>query len=239
MQQVLGYSAFRTGVAYVATTVTLVVVAIAAQALVTRIGPRVVLVTGLLFVSASIFLYSRLPVTGSYVSDLLPAFLLVGHRAGADVRADPDLVAHRRQARRGGRRLRHDQHEPADRRRRRSCRDHHDRDDDHDELHRESRALGGDRGHRPRERLSGRLLRAPRRHADRRGADRDPAQRHEGRGRRSGRGTRGRDGWAGPMPWETAAREQRHRTKRSGRLPDSATSLAYNVPPSPGRSPRE
>jgi EmrB/QacA subfamily drug resistance transporter len=78
MQQVLGYSALRTGVAYAATTVTLVAVAIAAQALVTRIGPRAVLVTGLLFVSASIFLYSRLPVTGSYVSDLLPPFLLAG-----------------------------------------------------------------------------------------------------------------------------------------------------------------
>ena len=78
MQQVLGYSALRTGVAYVATTVTLVIVAIAAQALVTRVGPRVVLVTGLLFTSASIFLYARLPVTGSYVSDLLPPFLLAG-----------------------------------------------------------------------------------------------------------------------------------------------------------------
>ena len=78
MQQVLGYSALRTGVAYAATTVTLVVVAIAAQAFVTRIGPRVVLMTGLIFVSASIFLYSRLTVTGSYVSDLLPPFLLSG-----------------------------------------------------------------------------------------------------------------------------------------------------------------
>ena len=78
MQQVLGYSAFKTGVAYVATTVTLVAVAIAAQALVTRIGPRVVLAAGLLFVSASIFLYARLPVSGSYVSDLLPPFLLSG-----------------------------------------------------------------------------------------------------------------------------------------------------------------
>jgi EmrB/QacA subfamily drug resistance transporter len=78
MQQVLQYSALRTGVAYAATTVTLVAVAIVAQALVTRIGPRAVLVTGLLLVSASIFLYSRLPVAGSYVSDLLPAFLLSG-----------------------------------------------------------------------------------------------------------------------------------------------------------------
>jgi EmrB/QacA subfamily drug resistance transporter len=78
MQQVLGYSAFKTGVAYVATTVTLVAVAIAAQALVTRVGPRAVLVAGLLFTSASIFLYARLPVAGNYASDLLPAFLLAG-----------------------------------------------------------------------------------------------------------------------------------------------------------------
>jgi EmrB/QacA subfamily drug resistance transporter len=78
MQQVLRYSAFRTGVAYVATTVTLVAVAIVAQAFVTRLGPRVVLVVGLLLTSASIYLYSRVPVHGSYVSDLLPAFLLAG-----------------------------------------------------------------------------------------------------------------------------------------------------------------
>jgi EmrB/QacA subfamily drug resistance transporter len=79
VQQVLGYSALRTGVAYVATTVTLVAVAVVAQAFVNRVGPRAVLVTGLLFVSAAMFLYSRLPVTGgSYISDLLPAFLLTG-----------------------------------------------------------------------------------------------------------------------------------------------------------------
>ena len=64
-----------------------------------------------------------------------------GHRAGADVRADPDLVTHRRQGRRGGRRLGHDQHEPADRRRRRPRGDHHDRHDRDDQLHHEPRAL--------------------------------------------------------------------------------------------------
>jgi len=79
LQQVLGYSALKTGVAYVSTTVTLVVVAVIAQALVTRVGPRAIMVTGLLFVSASILLYTRIPVTGaSYVSDLLPPFLLSG-----------------------------------------------------------------------------------------------------------------------------------------------------------------
>jgi EmrB/QacA subfamily drug resistance transporter len=78
MQQVLGYSAMRTGVAYVATTATIVVVAIIGQALVTRIGPRVVLTAGLLLVSLASFLYARLPVGGGYVADLLPPFLIAG-----------------------------------------------------------------------------------------------------------------------------------------------------------------
>ena len=38
MQQVLHYSALKTGVAYVATTVTIIVFAVVAQALVTRVG---------------------------------------------------------------------------------------------------------------------------------------------------------------------------------------------------------
>ena len=78
MQQVLGYSAMRTGVAYVASTVTLVVVAVVAQALVTRLGPRIVLTAGLLLVSLAIVFYARLPVGGSYVSDILPGFLIGG-----------------------------------------------------------------------------------------------------------------------------------------------------------------
>ena len=78
MQQVLGYSAMRTGVAYVATTATIVVVAIIGQALVTRIGPRIILTIGLLLVSVASLLYARLPVGGNYVGDLLLPFLIAG-----------------------------------------------------------------------------------------------------------------------------------------------------------------
>jgi EmrB/QacA subfamily drug resistance transporter len=78
MQQVLGYSAAKTGVAFTAIALTVAVMSNVAQTLVTRYGPRRVLVAGLLFATASEALLVRLPVHGHYASDLLPSFLLIG-----------------------------------------------------------------------------------------------------------------------------------------------------------------
>ena len=78
MQQVLHYSALKTGVAYVALTVTIVAFSAVSQALVTRIGIRRVLPAGLAVSAAALILFARLPVNGHYVTDLLPAFLLSG-----------------------------------------------------------------------------------------------------------------------------------------------------------------
>jgi EmrB/QacA subfamily drug resistance transporter len=78
MQQVLHYSALRTGVAYVASTVLSVVFAVVAQALVTRMGTRVPLAAGMILVGAALLLYIRLPVNGHYFTDLLPGFILTG-----------------------------------------------------------------------------------------------------------------------------------------------------------------
>jgi NAD(P)H-dependent FMN reductase len=78
MQQVLHYSALRTGVAYVASTLLSVVFAVVAQALVTRIGVRIVLAAGLTLLAAALVLYVRLPVNGHYFTDLLPGFILTG-----------------------------------------------------------------------------------------------------------------------------------------------------------------
>jgi EmrB/QacA subfamily drug resistance transporter len=78
MQQVLHYSALKTGVAYVALTLTIISFSAVSQALVTRLGIRRVLPAGLLFSAAALVLYARLPVHGSYFSDLFPAFLLSG-----------------------------------------------------------------------------------------------------------------------------------------------------------------
>ena len=78
MQQVLHYSALKTGVAYVALTVTIISFSAVAQALVTRVGIRPVLPAGLALSAAALVLFARLPVDGHYWSDLFPAFLLSG-----------------------------------------------------------------------------------------------------------------------------------------------------------------
>jgi EmrB/QacA subfamily drug resistance transporter len=78
MQQVLHYSPVQTGIAFIATTLTVVVFSNVAQTLVTRFGARSVLTTGLLLAAASLTLLARLPVDGHYFWDLLPALVLAG-----------------------------------------------------------------------------------------------------------------------------------------------------------------
>jgi EmrB/QacA subfamily drug resistance transporter len=78
MQQVLHYSALKTGVAYVALTLSIIGFSAVSQALVTRIGIRRVLPVGLLLSAAGLVLYAQLPVHGHYFWDLFPAFLLSG-----------------------------------------------------------------------------------------------------------------------------------------------------------------
>ena len=50
----------------------------AAQALVSRIGVRWVMATGMALMAAGLFLYTQLPVNGSFVSDLLLGYVLTG-----------------------------------------------------------------------------------------------------------------------------------------------------------------
>jgi|SRR5579862_9424835 len=78
MQEVLHYSALKTGVAYITLTVSIVAFSGVAQSLVTRVGIRRVLPVGLLMTGAALVLYARLPVHGHYFWDLFPAFLLSG-----------------------------------------------------------------------------------------------------------------------------------------------------------------
>jgi EmrB/QacA subfamily drug resistance transporter len=78
MQQVLHYSALKTGVAYIALTLTIIVFSTVSQAFVSRIGVRRVLPVGMALSAAGLVLYAQLPVHGHYFSDLLPGFLLSG-----------------------------------------------------------------------------------------------------------------------------------------------------------------
>jgi EmrB/QacA subfamily drug resistance transporter len=78
MQQVLHYSALKTGVAYIGLTLTIIVFSGVAQALATRIGIRPVLTAGMVLSGAALVMYTRLPVHGHYFWDLFPAFILSG-----------------------------------------------------------------------------------------------------------------------------------------------------------------
>jgi EmrB/QacA subfamily drug resistance transporter len=78
MQQVLHYSALKTGVAYIALTLAIIGFSVVSQALVTRIGIRLVLTAGMALSAAGLVLYAQLPVHGTYFSNLFPAFILSG-----------------------------------------------------------------------------------------------------------------------------------------------------------------
>jgi EmrB/QacA subfamily drug resistance transporter len=78
MQQVLGYSPLRAGVAYLAVAGTAIVWSAVAAQLVTRVGVKPVLVTGMTFLTAGLAYFTQVSVGGSYVSDLLPGLLVIG-----------------------------------------------------------------------------------------------------------------------------------------------------------------
>jgi EmrB/QacA subfamily drug resistance transporter len=78
MQQVLHYSALKTGVAYIALTLAIILFSAVSQALVTRFGIRRVLTAGMLLSAAALVMFARLPVHGTYFADLFPAFLVSG-----------------------------------------------------------------------------------------------------------------------------------------------------------------
>src|SRR4029078_9504921 len=78
VQQVLHYSALKTGLTFLFTAGNVIPVAGASQALVTRIGVRPVLVTGLALMTAGMVWYTQIPVHGGLRANLLPGYLLVG-----------------------------------------------------------------------------------------------------------------------------------------------------------------
>jgi EmrB/QacA subfamily drug resistance transporter len=78
VQQVLGWSALKTGVTFIATAGSAVAWAGLAQALTTKLGPKPVMIVGFIALTAGMLWYTQIPVDGSYWSDLLPGYLLVG-----------------------------------------------------------------------------------------------------------------------------------------------------------------
>jgi EmrB/QacA subfamily drug resistance transporter len=78
VQNILGFSALKTGFTFVATAGTAVISAGVAQALTTRFGAKPVMTIGLILLTGAMVWYSQIPVDGSYAADLLPGYLMVG-----------------------------------------------------------------------------------------------------------------------------------------------------------------
>jgi EmrB/QacA subfamily drug resistance transporter len=78
VQQVLGYSAIRTGVTFVVTAGSAVLWAGLAQSLTTRYGVKPMLVIGFTAMIAGNIYYTQVSAHGSFVSELLPGYLLIG-----------------------------------------------------------------------------------------------------------------------------------------------------------------
>jgi EmrB/QacA subfamily drug resistance transporter len=77
MQNVLGFSAVQTGLAYLPLCFAIAVSAGISSQLLSRVGTRPVIVTGALISSGGLYLLSRIPADGSYLADLLPGLLVL------------------------------------------------------------------------------------------------------------------------------------------------------------------
>jgi EmrB/QacA subfamily drug resistance transporter len=78
MQQVLGYSAMKTGLAWLAVGVTGVVLAGPAQVLVTRVSAKLVMAAGMTLTAAGILWAAQLPAHGSFWANLAGPFIMTG-----------------------------------------------------------------------------------------------------------------------------------------------------------------
>jgi MFS family permease len=83
MQRVLHYSPLEVGLAFFPSTAVVAYLSLRwAERLMTRFGPRGVLLPTLVFLVAGLLLFARTPVDGTFVVDILPATLLTGIGAG-------------------------------------------------------------------------------------------------------------------------------------------------------------
>jgi EmrB/QacA subfamily drug resistance transporter len=78
MQQVLGLSALQTGAGYLAVALTAIASAGVAQALVTKVGVKPVMIVGVTLMGLGNLWFTQVSADGSYWVDLLPGFFAIG-----------------------------------------------------------------------------------------------------------------------------------------------------------------
>ena len=83
MQEVLGFSPIQAGAAFLPVTACLALASGVSSQLFVRIGTRPVIVAGALLSAGGIYYLSKIPVHGSYVSDVLPGLVIMALGFGA------------------------------------------------------------------------------------------------------------------------------------------------------------
>jgi EmrB/QacA subfamily drug resistance transporter len=79
LQRVLGYDPLQIGLAFLPATLIMGGLSLRySERLITRFGPRRTLLPGLVLVAAGLLLFTRAPVGGEYVADVLPVMVLLG-----------------------------------------------------------------------------------------------------------------------------------------------------------------
>lgn len=79
LQVILGYSPLRTGLAFLPMTVSIVLVSTQFSArMLRRVGPRMLMVPGMLLAAAGMVFLTRMTVHSHYTTDILPALILMG-----------------------------------------------------------------------------------------------------------------------------------------------------------------
>ncbi len=92
LQQVLGYSALEVGLAFVPTSLVMMICSLkVSDRLVMAYGVRAPLTVGLALAAASLALFAAAPVDGHFVTDVLPSMVLLG--VGAGIAFNPVLLA--------------------------------------------------------------------------------------------------------------------------------------------------
>jgi EmrB/QacA subfamily drug resistance transporter len=82
MQNVLGFSPARSGLAYVPVAAMVAVAAGVGTVLITRLGTRPLIVGGAVIASGGVFWVSRIPVDGHYWTDLFPGLVIMAFGLG-------------------------------------------------------------------------------------------------------------------------------------------------------------
>jgi EmrB/QacA subfamily drug resistance transporter len=83
LERVLGYAPLEIGLAFLPTTVVMGAISLRlTEPLVTRFGAKATMIAGLVLIAAAQLLFARVPVDGSFVTDILPVTLLLGAGAG-------------------------------------------------------------------------------------------------------------------------------------------------------------